>query len=80
MAISHKGGKRQLCGFNKCMESLEFHHIIKGKKDFGISEKGYTRSWAAIKSELDKCILLCADCHREWHAGLINESFFALCK
>ncbi len=73
MAVAHKGGKCQLCGYNKCRESLEFHHIVKDKKGFGISEKGYTRSWAAIKSELDKCILLCANCHREWHAGLINE-------
>lgn len=81
MAVSYKGGKCQLCGYDKCRESLEFHHILKNKKNFGISEKGYTRSWDSIKSELDKCVLLCANCHREWHAGLIHEDLvLALCK
>jgi 5-methylcytosine-specific restriction endonuclease McrA len=79
MAISYKGGKCQRCGYDVCKESLEFHHIVKDKKNFGISAKGYTRSWVAIKSELDKCVLLCANCHREWHAGIIDKdslSFF----
>jgi hypothetical protein len=52
------------------MEALEFHHLDGSRKDFGISSKGYTRSWSKIRDELDKCILLCANCHREIHAGL----------
>jgi len=39
-------------------------------RKFGISDKGYTRSWKKIVLELDKCILLCANCHREVHNGL----------
>jgi len=70
MAIDYKGGRCQLCGYNKCPEALEFHHLDSLDKDFGISDKGYTRSWKRIKKELDKCILLCANCHREVHAGL----------
>ena len=65
LAIAYKGGKCQCCGYEKCKDSLEFHHIIEDKKVFGISAKGYTRAWEAIKSELDKCVLLCANCHRE---------------
>jgi len=70
MAIKHKGGKCELCSYNKCLTALEFHHIINSGKDFGISDKGYTRSWEKVKKEIDKCILICANCHRELHAGI----------
>lgn len=67
MAINYKGGRCQICGYNKCQEALEFHHLESSGKDFGISDKGYTRSWEKIKGELDKCILVCANCHRKIH-------------
>ena len=73
MAIDYKGGKCQICGYNKCESALELHHN-KGDKLFGISEKGYTRSWAVIKKELDKCMLLCANCHLEVEAGTTQLS------
>lgn len=69
-AIGYKGAKCCICGYNKCEEALEFHHLDSTQKDFGISDKGYTRSWSKVKKELDKCLLLCANCHREIHAGL----------
>jgi 5-methylcytosine-specific restriction endonuclease McrA len=70
MAIEYKGGKCLLCGYSKCSESMEFHHPNSLEKGFGISEKGYTRGWEKVKKELDKCVMLCANCHREVHAGL----------
>ena len=69
-AIEYKGGKCSICGYDKCVEALEFHHLDSSGKDFGISDKGYTRSWEKVKEELDKCLLVCANCHREIHAGL----------
>jgi len=69
LAIEYKGNRCSICGYDKCLKALEFHHLESDKKDFGISEKGYTRSWEATKRELDKCILLCANCHREVHEG-----------
>jgi len=72
MAIDHKGGRCQICGYSRCVEALEFHHPDPTKKDFGISKKGYTRSWEKVKQEVDKCILLCANCHREFHAGMLQ--------
>jgi 5-methylcytosine-specific restriction endonuclease McrA len=69
-AIAYKGGRCQSCGYDRCREALEFHHLNSFRKDFGISSKGYTRSWGKVQKELDKCILLCANCHREIHAGL----------
>jgi 5-methylcytosine-specific restriction endonuclease McrA len=72
MAVEYKGGRCQVCGYDKCIEALEFHHLDPTQKDFGISHKGYTRSWAKVKEEVDKCILLCANCHRESHAGMLQ--------
>jgi hypothetical protein len=67
-AIAYKGGRCSACGYSKCHAALEFHHRSR-EKDFGISAKGYTRSWEKVKQELDKCVLLCANCHREAHSG-----------
>lgn len=67
MSIEYKGGKCEICGYDKCIDALEFHHLNSYKKDFGIVEKGYTRSFDKVKEELDKCILVCANCHREIH-------------
>ncbi|MBI5048125.1 MAG: HNH endonuclease [Deltaproteobacteria bacterium] len=70
MALEYKGASCNICGYNKCREALELHHVNSDGKDFGISDKGYTRSWAKIKEDLDKCIVLCANCHREVHSEL----------
>jgi len=70
MAVAYKGSKCQMCGYDNCIEALEFHHTDSTKKDFGISSKGYTRSWKKVQEELDKCMMLCANCHREAHVKL----------
>lgn len=70
MAIEYLGGRCSRCGYDRCMEALEIHHLESSHKDFGISDKGYTRSWNRVQEELEKCELLCANCHREVHAGL----------
>ena len=70
MSVAYKGGKCEKCGYDRCIGALEFHHRDPSQKDFGVSEKGYTRSWVSVQRELDKCMLLCANCHRELHAKL----------
>ena len=72
MAMEYKGNKCMLCGYKKCIQALEFHHIVNTGKDFGISDKGYTRSWEKVKKEIDKCVLICANCHRELHVGIMQ--------
>ena len=71
-AIEYKGGKCIICGYDKCEASLCFHHLDPLEKDFGVSSHGWTHSWNKIISELDKCVLVCANCHGEIHQGLIN--------
>jgi 5-methylcytosine-specific restriction endonuclease McrA len=74
MAIEYKGGCCQKCEYDKCITALEFHHLNPLEKDFSISVSGNTRSWAIIEAELDKCILVCANCHREIHAEEHSET------
>ncbi|KKK68951.1 hypothetical protein LCGC14_2938920 [marine sediment metagenome] len=64
LAADYKGGKCTKCGYNKCLDALEFHHRNPTEKEFNISSS-YCLSWENIKRELDKCDLLCANCHRE---------------
>ncbi len=66
-AVDYKGGKCIKCGYNKCQASLEFHHLDPSKKDFTIGHNN--KAFKNIKSELDKCILLCRNCHGEIHYG-----------
>lgn len=67
-AIEYKGGKCVLCGYDKCNAALEFHHLERATKGFGLSKEGRIRSWQSIRTEIDKCILVCANCHREVEA------------
>ena len=68
-AIELLGGSCQHCGYDKCSSALEFHHIDPTTKDVNF---GNMRRWSfsKIKKELDNCILLCANCHREEHERL----------
>lgn len=70
MAIEYKGGKCTLCGYKRCMNALELHHEDASRKEFGVSQEGLTRSWERVKKEIEKCILVCANCHRELHNNL----------
>lgn len=72
MSLEYMGSKCKICGYNKCVAALEFHHLDPTKKDFGIATSGTTKSWERIKKELDKCICVCANCHREIHNGVID--------
>lgn len=72
MVAEYKGGKCVLCGYNKCIQVLDLHHIDGSNKEFGLSARGLTRSWEKIKKEADKCILVCANCHRELHEGIVQ--------
>jgi hypothetical protein len=69
-AVQLLGGKCQLCGYNKHPGVLEFHHVDASSKSFSISGGGLSRSWLKITQELKKCVLVCANCHREIEMGI----------
>ena len=70
-AINHRGGKCELCGFDKFHCSLDFHHIDPSFKSPKYSSlRGW--SWERILLELENCILLCKNCHAAVHAGLLQ--------
>ena len=73
-AIEYLGGKCVYCGYNRCSAALDFHHLDEKSKSFGLSQRGLTRSWERTRKELEKCILVCANCHREIHVGLLQPS------
>lgn len=63
--VEYKGGKCQICGYKKSIKALHFHHLDPTKKDFTISGKSW--SFERLKKEVDKCILVCSNCHCEIH-------------
>lgn len=63
-----KGGKCSRCGYDKCLKALEFHHIDPSKKDFTISNDHFRLKDAIEESK--KCILLCSNCHKEFHDNM----------
>lgn len=70
MAVIYKGGACLVCGYHRHVGALTFHHIDPKTKKFGIS--GHVRAWVSIKAELDKCVLVCQNCHTEIHGGFIH--------
>jgi transposase len=65
-AVDYKGGKCIHCGYNKSNGALDFHHVDRTQKDknwFNLRRKPLEQ----LKNELDKCELLCKNCHRKVH-------------
>ena len=75
--IAYLGGACKVCGYNKSHAALEFHHRDPSSKEFQLST-GRTKGWERTKSELDKCDLLCSNCHREVHGAWRSSDMTAL--
>lgn len=66
--VLKRGGKCEQCGYDKNLAALEFHHINSEEKDFQIDLRAFSNhSLENLELELNKCKLLCATCHREYH-------------
>lgn len=66
--VNHLGGKCKRCGYNRSIWALHVHHRDPSFKSFKISGAQW-RNWRVVVLELDKCDLLCANCHAEEHAA-----------
>jgi hypothetical protein len=62
------GGSCVDCGYKKNISALEFHHLDPNKKSFGIDLRQCScTKWEKLIEEVNKCVLICANCHRERH-------------
>jgi len=77
-ASNYKNNKCEICGLKRKtindLELFDFHHINQDNKSFDLSDKMHSRKWEEIKNELDKCMMLCANCHRKQHFINRNET------
>ena len=64
------GNKCKVCEYNKCANALDIHHREEYGKTLTFADS-WGLSWKKLEKELEKCILLCCRCHREFHDGLI---------
>ena len=72
--IEYKGGKCECCGYKKNMAALEFHHIHPEEKEFQLDARHLSNTHIdKLKKEIDKCMLLCANCHREIHHPELSD-------
>ena len=66
--VNAAGGKCTLCGYSKNLAALVFHHNEANGKDFKLDMRSLSnRKLEPVLREIDKCILLCANCHAELH-------------
>jgi transposase len=71
LLVDEAGGRCSVCGYDRCVGALEFHHLVPAEKSFSLSHRGVARSLAKARAEASKCALLCANCHAEVEAGII---------
>lgn len=67
--VKEAGGACAICGYDKWIGALQFHHRDPREKEFEISGRGLTRSLERARNEARKCVLLCSNCHAEVEAG-----------
>jgi transposase len=67
--VDEAGGVCQICGYDRCIAALEFHHLEPTDKRFSLSHRGVARSLARARAEARKCMLLCSNCHAEVESG-----------
>jgi transposase len=70
--VADAGGACALCGYDRCVRALGFHHLDSATKEFGLAFGGMSRSLARARAEARKCVLLCSNCHMEVEAGLTS--------
>jgi DNA-binding transcriptional ArsR family regulator len=68
--VREAGGRCVLCGYDRCLGALHFHHLDPATKAFGLAMRGHTKAFERLLAEARKCVLLCANCHAEVERGV----------
>lgn len=69
--VKEAGGRCAICGYDRHVRALEFHHLDPSQKRMSVSKDGVTLSLEAARAEAQKCVLLCSNCHAEVEAGFV---------
>jgi transposase len=72
--VAEAGGHCSMCGYDRYIGALQFHHRDGTAKEFGLADRGLTRSLDAVRAEASKCLLLCANCHSEVEGGIVRAA------
>jgi hypothetical protein len=68
--VEEAGGCCAVCGYERCMVNLHFHHVDPATKSFGLSVS-FGKGLEKLRAEAKKCVLVCANCHGEIESGVI---------
>jgi hypothetical protein len=72
LLVKRAGGKCVVCGYDRCIINLHFHHVDPSLKSFNMTMAS-GKSATAYLAEARKCVLVCANCRGEIEAGLIES-------
>jgi hypothetical protein len=72
MLVEENGGACAVCGYDRCIINLSFHHVDPSTKLFSVN-MGLGKSVKSFRAEAEKCVLVCANCHGEIEAGLVES-------
>jgi transposase len=72
LLVAEAGGACSLCGYDRHLGALQFHHLDPRSKRLPISQNGITLSVETIREEVRKCVLLCSNCHAEVEGGIAS--------
>jgi 5-methylcytosine-specific restriction endonuclease McrA len=70
LLVAEAGGRCVVCGYDRYVGALEFHHLDPAQKRLTLSRNGVTLSLDAVRAEAAKCVLVCSNCHAEVEAGV----------
>jgi transposase len=68
--VAEAGGACCICGYNRNMRALHFHHLEPSQKRHEINAKGVAIALEKLRVEAQKCVLLCSNCHAEVESGM----------
>lgn len=72
MLVEEAGGCCVVCGYDRCIINMHFHHVDPKRKSFNLS-MNTTKALDTYRAEMEKCVLLCANCHGEVEAGYLDS-------